>query len=65
MERFDQRDVYANHVEKYYRDFKIVMMWLGGAQRDRLDIAQGLFGPFRWAGIEDWEKQNLPKKGGE
>ncbi|MCD6493477.1 MAG: acyl-CoA/acyl-ACP dehydrogenase [Archaeoglobaceae archaeon] len=48
---------YEQHVEKYYRDFKIVKMWLGGAQRDRLDIAQGLYGPFKWAGIEEWEKK--------
>lgn len=48
---------YDYHIEKYMRDFKIVKMWLGGAQRDRLDIAQGLFGPFRWAGIEEWEKK--------
>ena len=41
---------YESHVEKYMRDFKIVKMWLGGAQRDRLDIAQGLYGPFKWAG---------------
>ncbi len=41
---------YESHVEKYLRDFKIVKLWLGGAQRDRLDIAQGLYGPFSWAG---------------
>ena len=45
---------YDYHVEKYMRDFKIVKMWLGGAQRDRLDIAQGLFGPFKWGGYEQW-----------
>lgn len=45
---------YEFHVEKYMRDFKIVKMWLGGAQRDRLDIAQGLYGPFKWAGMEEW-----------
>ncbi|MGQ9600800.1 MAG: acyl-CoA dehydrogenase family protein [Anaerolineae bacterium] len=45
---------YESHVEKYMRDFKIVKMWLGGAQRDRLDIAQGLYGPFRWAGFDEW-----------
>jgi alkylation response protein AidB-like acyl-CoA dehydrogenase len=39
---------YEYHVEKYMRDYKIVQKWLGGAQRDRLDIAQGLFGPFGW-----------------
>jgi hypothetical protein len=27
-----------------------VQLWLGGAERDRLDIAQGLYGPFKWAG---------------
>ena len=41
---------YESHVEKYMRDYKIVQMWLGGAERDRLDIAQGLYGPFKWAG---------------
>jgi alkylation response protein AidB-like acyl-CoA dehydrogenase len=46
--------VYEGHVEKYMRDFKIVKMWLGGAQRDRLDIAQGLYGPFKWGGMEKW-----------
>ena len=41
---------YESHIEKYMRDYKIVQMWLGGAQRDRLDIAQGLYGPFKWGG---------------
>jgi alkylation response protein AidB-like acyl-CoA dehydrogenase len=45
---------YESHVEKYMRDFKIVKMWLGGAQRDRLDIAQGLYGPFCWGGFDEW-----------
>jgi len=45
---------YESHVEKYMRDFKIVKMWLGGAQRDRLDIAQGVYGPFKWAGFDEW-----------
>lgn len=26
----------------------------GGAQRDRLDIAQGVYGPFKWAGFDEW-----------
>ncbi len=47
---------YEFHVEKYMRDFKIVKMWLGGPQRDRLDIAQGLYGPFKWAGIDEWAR---------
>jgi len=42
------------NVEKYYRDYKIIQMWLGGAQRDLLDIAQGLYGPFKWGGYEEW-----------
>lgn len=60
---------YDYHVEKYMRDFKIVKMWLGGAQRDRLDIAQGLFGPFKWAGWEKWLQdggkvyERFPKEG--
>ena len=45
---------YESQVEKYMRDFKIVKIWLGGAQRDRLDIAQGLYGPFKWGGMDDW-----------
>lgn len=40
---------YESHVEKYMRDYKIVQMWLGGAERDRMDMAQGLYGPFGWA----------------
>jgi len=54
--------VFDMNLEKYYRDFKIVQMWLGGAQRDRLDIAQGLYGPFKWAGYEDWLRAIWPKK---
>jgi alkylation response protein AidB-like acyl-CoA dehydrogenase len=51
---------YDYNIEKYYRDFKIVQMWLGGAQRDRLDIAQGLYGPFKWPGMETWlQKEKL------
>ncbi|MFH0957115.1 MAG: acyl-CoA dehydrogenase family protein [Pseudomonadota bacterium] len=51
---------YEFNVEKYMRDYKIVQMWLGGAHRDRLDIAQGLYGPFKWGGSEEWEeKQRL------
>ena len=46
---------YGAHLEKYMRDYKIVQMWLGGAHRDRLDVAQGLYGPFRWAGQDAWE----------
>ena len=45
---------YESHLEKYMRDYKIVQMWLGGAQRDRLDIAQGLYGPFTWGGYDEW-----------
>ena len=29
---------YESNLEKYRRDYKIVQMWLGGAQRDRLDL---------------------------
>ena len=47
---------YEFNLEKYMRDYKIVQMWLGGAHRDRLDIAQGLYGPFKWGGFEEWEK---------
>jgi len=48
---------YEFHVEKYMRDYKIVQMWLGGAHRDRLDISQGLYGPFKWGGFEEWAKK--------
>ena len=48
---------YEFHLEKYMRDYKIVQMWLGGAQRDRLDIAQGLYGPFKWGGYEQWVRE--------
>lgn len=36
-----------SHLEKYLRDSKIVQRWLGGAERNRPDIAQGRYGPFR------------------
>jgi len=53
---------YEFNLEKYMRDYKIVQMWLGGAHRDRLDIAQGLYGPFTWGGFDEWEKtQKLSK----
>ena len=38
----------GNQIEKYSRDFPIVKLWLGGAQRDRLEIAHGLYGTFGW-----------------
>ncbi|MEM0275103.1 MAG: acyl-CoA dehydrogenase family protein, partial [Nitrososphaerota archaeon] len=50
------------NVEKYYRDFKIIQMWLGGAQRDLLDIAQGLYGPFKWGGYEEWLSRRIHRK---
>jgi len=31
------------HVEKYWRDSKVIQLWLGGAQLGRLDIAQGYY----------------------
>ncbi len=48
---------YDYHVEKYMRDYKILQMVLGGAQRDILDVAQGLYGPFKWGGMDEWIKQ--------
>ena len=48
---------YDYHVEKYMRDYKILSMVLGGAQRDILDVAQGLYGPFKWGGMDEWIKQ--------
>jgi alkylation response protein AidB-like acyl-CoA dehydrogenase len=41
---------YESQVEKYMRDYKILKMAPGGAQRDLLEIAQGLYGPYRWTG---------------
>lgn len=48
---------YEFHLEKIMRDYKIGQMWLGGYGRDRLDICQGLYGPFKWGGQEEWEKR--------
>jgi alkylation response protein AidB-like acyl-CoA dehydrogenase len=48
---------YEYNLEKYMRDYKIVQMWLGGAHRDRMDIAQGLYGPFTWGGFDNWVKK--------
>jgi len=48
---------YDYHVEKYVRDYKIIQMVLGGVQRDILDVAQGLYGPFKWSGMDEWMKQ--------
>lgn len=48
---------YDFHVEKYLRDSKIIQMVLGGAQRDILDVAQGLYGPFKWSGMDEWIEQ--------
>jgi hypothetical protein len=31
-------------VEKYWRDSKVIQIWLGGAQLGRLDIARGYYG---------------------
>lgn len=41
---------YESHLEKYMRDYKILQMAPGGAQRDLLEIAQGLYGPYPWTG---------------
>ena len=48
---------YEYNVEKYMRDAKIITMVLGGVQRDVLDIAQGLYGPFKWSGMDEWIRQ--------
>lgn len=39
---------FGNQVEKYARDYPIVKLWLGGAQRDRMEIAHGLYGTLGW-----------------
>jgi len=39
--------VFESNLEKYLRDIKIIQLWLGGPQRDRLDIALGYY-PFKW-----------------
>ncbi|MCK7466691.1 MAG: acyl-CoA dehydrogenase [Desulfosudis oleivorans] len=31
------------HVEKYWRDVKIIQLWEGGAQLGRLDVARGIY----------------------
>ena len=38
---------YEYQVEKFLRDMKIVQLWLGGPQRDRLDTALAYY-PFNW-----------------
>jgi alkylation response protein AidB-like acyl-CoA dehydrogenase len=38
---------YEYEVEKFLRDMKIVQLWLGGPQRDRLDTALAYY-PFSW-----------------
>lgn len=48
---------YEYHVEKYSRDFKILSMVLGGVQRDLLNVAQGLYGIFKWPGQDEWERK--------
>jgi alkylation response protein AidB-like acyl-CoA dehydrogenase len=39
---------FGNQIEKYARDYPIVKLWLGGAQRDRMEIAHGLYGTLGW-----------------
>jgi len=48
---------YDFYIEKYMRDYKIIQMALGGVQRDILDVAQGLYGPFKWSGMDEWIKE--------
>lgn len=50
---------YEFNIEKYLRDYRIAQVWLGGYGRDRIDICQGLYGPFKWAGQEEWEKEQI------
>jgi alkylation response protein AidB-like acyl-CoA dehydrogenase len=38
---------YEYEIEKFLRDVKIVQLWLGGPQRDRLDTALAYY-PFKW-----------------
>ncbi len=40
--------IFESNLEKYLRDIKIIQLWLGGAQRDRLDMALALY-PFKWS----------------
>lgn len=51
--------IYDYQLEKYRRDYQIATMWLGGAQRDLLDISQGLYGLYKWPGQEEWEKSGM------
>lgn len=38
---------FESYAEKYLRDVKIIQLWLGGPQRDRLDMALSYY-PFEW-----------------
>jgi alkylation response protein AidB-like acyl-CoA dehydrogenase len=38
---------YGYEIEKYYRDVKILQLWLGGPQRRSLDTALGYYS-FEW-----------------
>ena len=50
---------YDYQLEKYRRDYQIGTMWLGGRQRDILDMSQGLYGVFKWPGQKEWEKSGM------
>jgi len=49
------------HVEKYWRDVKIIQLWEGGAQLGRLDVARGIYDYDQFYHNEIYEKLH-PKK---
>ena len=49
------------HVEKYWRDVKIIQLWEGGAQLGRLDVARGIYDYDQFYHNEIYEKLR-PKK---
>lgn len=47
------------HVEKYWRDVKIIQLWEGGAQLGRLDVARGIYEYDQFYKNEVYEKLQL------
>lgn len=49
------------HVEKYWRDVKIIQLWEGGAQLGRLDVARGIYDYDQFYKNEIYENLQLQK----
>ena len=49
------------HVEKYWRDVKIIQLWEGGAQLGRLDVARGIYDYDQFYRNEIYEKLHSKK----